>query len=368
MQKIFGGVGLAAGLLASAYAQPGTLKGKHLIEFGWDEPDTACLRGHIGEMQQSPFDGCVFHADYQKTGGGKGRFTWEGWGTQKFTDADLRQAFEDLQATRFGRFRLSFLRFNTTPGKLDWFEDHTAVVANVGLAARLARAGGGPGLLLDIEQYDGPLFDYRKQRDAKTKSWEVYAAQARRRGQEVMQALQRGYPGLTVFLTFGYSLPWAETENGRKSLADCHYGLLAPFLDGMLAAAGGKTRLVDGSEISYGYKTPPQFVAARKVFQQNLLPIVLDAHQYEHAFRLGFGLWLDYDWRKRGWDAEDLTKNYFTPEGFETAAREALRLADEYVWIYSEKPHWWNPASTAEKIPPRYEAALRKARGEANHW
>src|SRR5882724_8001719 len=97
---------------------------KKLIEFGWDEPDTAFLRAHIAEMQRTPFDGCVFHADYRKPDGGRGRFTWEGWGAQKFTETDLRPAFEDLRATRFGQFKRNFLRFNTTPAKLDWFDDY----------------------------------------------------------------------------------------------------------------------------------------------------------------------------------------------------------------------------------------------------
>src|SRR5689334_1414081 len=35
---------------------------KRLIEFGWDEPDTAFMKKHIGEMEKTPFDGCVFHA------------------------------------------------------------------------------------------------------------------------------------------------------------------------------------------------------------------------------------------------------------------------------------------------------------------
>ena len=30
-----------------------------LIEFGWDEPDTAFMREHAAEMERSPFDGCV---------------------------------------------------------------------------------------------------------------------------------------------------------------------------------------------------------------------------------------------------------------------------------------------------------------------
>ena len=103
-------------------------------------------------------------------------------------------------------------------------------------------------MLFDIEQYDGALFNYRKQRDAKSKSWEVYAAQSRLRGEQVMEAFQEGYPGLTVFLTFGHSLPWLESSRGRGNLAECNYGLLAPFLDGMLKAAKGGARIVDGGE------------------------------------------------------------------------------------------------------------------------
>jgi hypothetical protein len=45
-----------------------------------------------------------------------------------------------------------------------------------------------------------------------------------------------------------------ESHAGKGALAECHYGLLAPFVDGLLEAARGRTRLVDGHEISNGYK------------------------------------------------------------------------------------------------------------------
>ncbi len=35
---------------------------KKLIEFGWDEPDTGMLQRLKDQFEQSPFDGCVFHA------------------------------------------------------------------------------------------------------------------------------------------------------------------------------------------------------------------------------------------------------------------------------------------------------------------
>src|SRR5438046_10300176 len=67
---------------------------------------------------------------------------------------------------------------------------------------------------------------------------------------------------------------------------------------------------------------------------------------------------MDYDWRRKGWNVEDFAKNHFSPTEFETAVRSALRLSDEYVWIYTEQPRWW----TKEKLPQAYVDALAKAR------
>ncbi len=335
---------------------------KKLIEFGWDEPDTAFLRSHISEMQKTPFDGCVFHVNFEQPGGAKGSFTWDSWGTNAFTESDVAAALADLRATRFGRFRENFLRFNTTPARIDWFDDYSAVLQNARLAAQLARAGNCPGILFDIEQYNEPLFDYRKQRDAKTRGWEVYSAQVRLRGLQVMQAFQEGYPGLTVFLTFGYSLPWVESYSGKGSLADCHYGLLAPFLDGMIEAAKGRTRIVDGHETAYGYKSADQFTSARKATTQDLLPIVRDPDKYRQVISIGFGIWMDHDWRKKGWDVDDPSRNYFSPSALETSVREALKAADEYVWIYSETPRWWSDEGKPVKLPEAYAEALKKAK------
>jgi len=336
---------------------------KKLLEFGWDEPDTGFMRAHIHELQQSPFDGCVFHVEYQ-AGTNRGNFTWQCWETQTFSETDLKNAFDDLRATHFGKFNQNFLRFNTTPAKLDWFDDYGAIIVNAKSAGQLARAGHCPGILFDIEQYEGPLFNYRKQRDVETKSWELYAVQARLRGREVMQAFQEGYPGLTVFLTFGYSLPWAQTSGGKKSLADCDYGLLAPFLDGMVEAAHGGSRIIDGYERAYGYKTAAEFATARKAMKEELLPIVREPDRYQQLFSLGFGIWMDRDWSKRGWNTDDFTKNYFSPEVFQTSVEEAFRNSDEYVWIYSETPRWWSAEGKPVKLPWAYDEALRSAKSQ----
>src|SRR5688572_7795840 len=356
---------------AAPDAAPGAAgpKDKKLIEFGWDEPDTAFLRQHVARMEQTPFDGCVFHANYTRPDGkNAGSFLWECWSTRAFKDAELAASVEDLKATKFGRFKHSFLRFNAAPGDVDWFDDtgFAAVVNNARLAARVAKEGGVKGVLFDVEDYNKPLWEYGQQKDAATKSWDDYAAQVRERGAEVMRAFQEGYPGGTIFLTFGYSLPYTQVGGDVKKRQQASYGLLAPFLDGMLDAAKPGDKLIDGCELAYGYKEPAQFEKMQRTMREGVLPFVGADHQkYREVFSMGFGIWMDNQHRKVGWNTEDHSKNYFTPEAFERSVRKAIETADEYVWIYTEMPRWWSAENDAEpvKLPEAYEKALRRAAG-----
>ncbi len=74
--------------------------------------------------------------------------------------------------------------------------------------------------------------------------------------------------------------------------------------------------------------------------------------------KAGFGLWMDCDWRRKGWNVTDFSKNHFSPTEFEGAVRSALQVSDGYVWIYTEQPRWW----TRDKLPQAYVEALAKAR------
>ncbi len=336
---------------------------KKLIEFGWDEPDTAFMRRHIAQMEQAPFDGVVFHVNATRPDGKPDDFLSQAWGKRAFTDTELALARADLQATAFRRFTDNFLRFNTSPGDVDWFDDFSAVLNNARLAAGVAHAGRTTGILFDTEQYHAPLFDYRRQRDAATKSWDAYANQVRRRGREIMEAFQAGFPDLSVFLTFGYGVPWLETQHRDVPLAACEYGLLAPFLDGMVEAATDCTRLVDGYEPAYFHnKDLGKFATAHRMLTADVLPIVAAPARYRRLLSIGFGLFLDYDPEKRPWNGVDATRNYYTPETFEASVRAALEAADEYVWIYSEVPRWWSEAGAPVNLPEGYADALRRAR------
>src|SRR5688500_12326435 len=204
---------------------------KKLIEFGWDEPDTAFMRKHIAEMEKTPFDGTVFHLNFKADDGSMQNYVWHTWSTRAFKESDFQHAIDDLKDTPLKKFTHNFLRFNTAPAKVDWFDDaaFAAITGNARLAARIARDGKAAGILFDIEQYNEPLFNFSKQRDGKTKSFDDYAAQARKRGREVMSAFQDGFPDLTILMTWAYSLPHLQSGGDPAKLAQADYGLLKPF-------------------------------------------------------------------------------------------------------------------------------------------
>jgi hypothetical protein len=327
---------------------------KKLIEFGSDEPDTRFMRAHIEQMEKLPFDGLVFHA----AGDHNENLCWESWGDRKFAISQFQNSLADLKATRFHRFTDRFLRVNVTPGKVDWFDDAAwkIVAHNFGVAAELARQGGCTGLIFDNEQYQNSPFEYRKQAHRGKKSFAEYGAKVRERGRDWMQHVAGRYPNITILVTFGYSI--TRPYKLEKDRSESEYGLWADFFDGMLSGCAPGTRIVDAYETSYGYRRADQFERAYQTIKAKSASWTGEKEAYRRHVQAGFGLWMDNDQDKYGWNPTDFSKNYFKPEGFGESLRLALARSDEYVWIYTEKPHWW----TNEKLPAAYLKALEAAR------
>jgi len=96
-----------------------------------------------------------------------------------------------------------------------------------------------------------------------------------------------------------------------------------------------------------------------------VLPIVKADHEkYRRVMSFGVGIWIDYDWRKNGWNEAEPSRNYFTPDAFGRSAKKAMERADEYVWIYTETPRWWSTEAGGKplKLPQPYVDALRQAK------
>jgi hypothetical protein len=348
---------LSALMLALPFsvAQSGQPSGpKKLIEWGWDEPDTRFLRANIERMERLPFDGLIFHV----AGDHGENLCWEIWGARPFAVSQFTVAVADLKATPFRRFTERFVRVNVTPGTVDWFDDAAwkIVAANFGAAAQVAKDGGCTGFMFDNEQYQSALFDYRKQKHRGRKSFPEYGTKVRERGRQWMQEVAGHYPDITILLTFGYVI--TRPGPGEKDRSESDYGLWADFLDGMLSACAPATRIVDAYENSYGYRRPDQFARAYRTIKEKSLAWTGEKEPFRKHVQAGFGVWMDNDWNKHGWNAVDFTRNYFKPEGFCESVRIALRATDKYVWIYTEKPRWW----TNEQLPAAYVKALEAAR------
>jgi hypothetical protein len=345
-------------LAGSAVAEAKT---KYLIECGWDEPNPAFMRAHMAQLEASPFDGCVYHVGGDMGGGQMGAFTWNAWGKKTFPASELAEDLANLQATRFGRFNRNFLRFSNSPGDIDWFDDYASVLSNLRLAASVARRGGTTGIFLDTENYKGKIFAYPAQRHRKTRSFAAYKAQARKRGGEVMRALEAGYPGLTVFLTVAGTHA-AIQERGEPIAPDKgNYGLLPAFVDGMISAASVNAVIVDGMGAAFPVRVPADVDPYLEPHQW-VRAASSNPAKYGRVVSRSFGIWLDFDSQKKPWHADGRGPNYRTPQNFGATVRRALELADDYVWIYSEQPRWWTAAGGRDRLPAPWVEAVRSAR------
>ncbi len=327
---------------------------KKLIEFGWDDPSTAYVKDHIAEMERMPFDGTVIYAVYKDSQGKSLQFHSTDFGKSAIPWSALQPALNDLKATHFHRFTDNFLRFDATPADVDWFDDFSPIIHNAAVAAQLAKGGGLKGILFDEETYGFPIFDYSKLKYHQQYTFDEYAAQAKKRGEEMMKAFQSKYPGLTLFLTFGYYY----TGRSRADLAASHYGLLAPFLDGLFEAAKGKTTIVDGFEGAYDYTTPADFNYGYRMQTSSALTICSVPNAYRHHLSIGFGIWMDMNEQSKGWHIHNLNLNPRPPAELTEALTLALKKCDRYVWLYCQKPHWWPP----QNLPTAYITAVEKAR------
>ena len=333
-------------------------KAKKLIEWGFDQPTTTRLRNDIVNMEKSPFDGVVLAAyglDAEKK---QVNLAWDAFGAKPYSKEQFTTAVEDLKATHFKKFTDNFLRVNVTPGDVDWFDDAgwSVICSHGAVAGWICSQGRLKGIMFDTEQYNkkGRLFYYQEVPGKEKHTFKEYVAQVKKRGFEFGTALSAEKPDISILFTYTGSY---QIVAEKAPLEWTILGMLPAFIDGMMAGANSKAKFVDGLETAYGAKDAGELNRLRSsVYEADKLSS--DKAAFDARMTVGFGLWLDKDWQKNGWDPANLTRNYFQPVEFETAVRTALDLSDRYVWIYSEKLNWWTGAG----ISPAYAQALEKAK------
>lgn len=339
----------------------GSMKGKKLIEYGWDVPTTEAVRKNIAKMEEIPFDGIVMYVSY-KTGDkdNLAMLPWQTFSRTRFKPEQYEHAIADIKATKFKRFKDNFIGLIAMPGDVDWFDDEWSSVAfNAGCLAKVAKQSGCKGIMFDPEHYGKyPIWAYT-QFDPKNQAahtFEEYYAKIKERGKEFMRAIDAEYPGIVILTLYGPCLPYIQAPKGDLKLAD--YGLLMAFYDGMIEVASPKTTIIDGFECSYGYRTPEPFDEGRKIVMERAKAMSTSQKDYDKHIRMGYGIWADNGGAPQGWHPDDFTKNYYSPEGLRASLAYALERSDGYVWVYSERLRWWGDRNA----PQPYIDALALAK------
>jgi hypothetical protein len=337
-----------------------TLRGKKLIEYGWDVPTPAQMSQELAVMEKRPFEGIIF-----RLGGGHNAFATKLLDGDKFAD-DVRL----LPSLQFGHFRDNFvLIWGSPPVGFDWFDDNQwgIIENNAKLLVRIAQAGRVRGICFDPEPYDFRLWDYAKQARTNSHPFTEYRAKVRQRGAQLMRAFEEPMPGATILTFFHVSHfdRFADlTETVRtKRLEGDGWGLMPDFFVGMLEGASTPARFIDGNENAYYYTSREQYFRAYHAIRQrarNLVPSELQ-EKYARQVQAGQALYVDHNFALRQPNTEKYLSFKMTPEErarwFEHNTYWALYTSDEYVWCYSERMNWWK-----DQTPPGLEQAILNAR------
>ena len=367
------GLLLAAG---SVRAEPPDMRvKKKLIATGWDCPDSQRLLANLAEMEKRPFDGVVIEVTGQ-TAEGKPCPLRAAFSNQKWQREWFQTNVDQLRHCKGTRFTDNFVTLGANPGDVDWFDDEgwQQIVEHWRIAARLARQAGLKGLTFDPEPYTPPhsQFNYAAQRDRTQHSFNEYAAKARQRGRQVMQAVAEEYPEITIFCYFMNCAGAAATGRAdpRPALAAQGYGLYPAMIDGWLDVAPPTVVLVDGCESAYRHNSRQQFLESAVQIKQACQELVSPENRakYRAQVQVSFGIYLDAYWNPKDspWYIDGLGGPRVGRLRANTSA--ALAVADEYVWVYGERFRWWptpnrsvRPETWSEALPGS-EQALRYAR------
>ncbi len=310
-------------------------------------PSPEHIRDNIRDMEESlPVNGVVISGRVPSNGGFKSLHN------SLFTSEVISWNVCDEHVSickdiSFNNFTDNFIRLNVVPGlseDIDWFNDEVwEVIADKWrLTSTIAKEGNLKGIFLDTEQYkgdhNGTPFKYSAQVHSREKTFEEYRQEVRKRGRQLMEAIQDIYPDITIIFTYAT----AEGIRSPQSL-----GLLPAFIDGMLEG-GPDATFIDGYEGAYLYERYQEFVDAYRFIKEEGATLSLIPDIYRERIKVGFGLWTEK----------------FTREELTYALHYALRVSDGYVWLYLSSVRAWSPTTQIKAICQDISWAIEESRKE----
>ena len=329
----------------------GKTQEKKLINFGWDLKSPSQLSEVIDDLQDLPFDGLTIRAAWCYP------FYSKGLG-----NGDSR--LEIVKNIKWGRYTDNFM-YLTAGANVDWFDDKVwaddgEIMKNIRAIAKIGGAAGCKGIMFEPEFFywglPGGPWEYATQKQKSKYTYAQFEVKIRQRGAAIINAIEEYMPD-TAFLTcfWGSGDMYSET-NGS-------YGLLSAFMCGILDEADPGTRVIDGNENSYYCTTRKEYEDFRRITKVDNLAIIPQDLKRKHRRQVqtGFAIFEDQISNNRPFH---ITSTYMTPDErakyMEHNVYWALKTSEEYVWFYTEIPHYLRHKGIAPGMIPAINRARKK--------
>jgi len=333
-----------AAAVSAIVAAAGDMPRKKLIAHGWDllSASTEDVYRNREKFAQTGYDGIALPLDARDAAGRRHPGRWI-VNCASCCDADFAESVRLVrECVRCKGLGWSFGFMNWSPEKRkSWSDDAAweAMAKVVGAYARAARQAGLKGLIIDHENYSAESQFELLPADG---DYVATAAKARARGRQMFSEVFREFPDATILSFWLFAWSFDMNRSPDPSGVEESFGdLWGPFLNGMLDVLPPTIRLVDGNE-SMGYRAVERrdFAAAYWECTRPVLHRIApeNREKYLRALSVGFGLFLDGakpSAKGSPWDAGELGGSR-TAKFFDKII-EAVRVADEFVWIYGER-------------------------------
>ena len=296
------------------------------------------------------------------------------WNVVPRTDAEFARDVAAFQSVgNWGRLTDNFLWGSigiwSDPGlpvrTHDWFDDDgwAVVLNNVRVQARVARACGFKGILLDTEQYAhhgrGPWrfpFNYplyaeslhKEGGEGAPRSYEACVDKVYQRARAYARAVSGEFPDLVLFVIPGlYEVTWRLMTHryADRTLAECDEALYPAFVDGLLAGLDERATIVAGTESTYAMSAYRDMLVERDAIRQSLT-LARDPRLARRRITFAVGLWTDCGWGPDRFSDTDVSSNSRDPLRHEHAVHNALAASDRYAWQWGETSHFLSPDPT----------------------
>jgi hypothetical protein len=323
----------------------GKTPSKKLIQLGWEQPSPQVLQKNYKMMEAAtPFDGLVI--GLRDTVNGfpindaavfSGKAIKKEW---------LQKSAAAILSCHFTKLKYNFLRVNTVPGNLKWNDDNAwkIAAANMGVMAWFAKTTGLTGICYDPESYGAMQFGWSQKTGLSFFEAQYFA---RKRGGQIMAAIKKEYPNITLFGLFMFSLLNAALQSGdvHEVLKTDNYALYPAFLNGMLDELPPTAKMVEGNEMAYYAETDESLHTLYNNARNKSLALVApeNKNKFKNFYSIGFGQYVDM------YSNEPDSKFYFGAlpnrtrlARFRDRLTAALNISDEYVWVYNEQYKWWD--------------------------